>query len=461
VKGPRPQVINQQVLRDRGLPANLDAERFVLGAILMDDAVYIQVAGLLEADDFSLEKHRRIFLRMGELYERGEPLDRVTIANELLKHNQLEADGVTYIVSLDEGLPTLANLGGYIRIVREKSMLRTLIWSANAVVNEALLETDPAISLIEAHVERMKNLSSRATSAQAIESIPSVAECGNIEVEYLHEPILYGGAVIALTGDAGAGKSTFATFLAGEAAAKGTPTLILDRENPRSTVADRLDRLGIVDGPLLRVAGGWLPGGVLAPSDPSVLRWVESSNPKPLVVVDSLSAFFSGDENEAGEMRKFMQSLRNLADGGCCVLLLHHDGKAETAKDYRGSSDFKAAIDQGFHMSNFGTDGRLGLLKLRCYKSRLGTAGELLYHYQDGSFLRGRGDAPLPAAEQFCELLRLHPGVTVRDFQRFSVSQGLGRNHAAAWLGEAVLAGTVRREPRPGRGGGHRHFLVE
>jgi len=56
---------------ERGLPANQDAERFVLGAILMDDALYIQVAGSLEADDFSLEKHRRIFLRMGELYARG------------------------------------------------------------------------------------------------------------------------------------------------------------------------------------------------------------------------------------------------------------------------------------------------------------------------------------------------------------------------------------------------------
>ena len=92
---------------ERGLPANLDAERFVLGAILMDDALYIQVAGALEAEDFSLEKHRRIFLRMGELYARGDRIDRVTVANELMKQNQLESvDGITYLVSLDEGLPS-------------------------------------------------------------------------------------------------------------------------------------------------------------------------------------------------------------------------------------------------------------------------------------------------------------------------------------------------------------------
>src|SRR6202048_147940 len=95
---------------EKGLPANQDAERFVLGAILMDDALYIQVAGTLEADDFSLEKHRRIFLRMGELYERGERIDRVTVANELMKQNQLESvDGVSYLVSLDEGMPALAH----------------------------------------------------------------------------------------------------------------------------------------------------------------------------------------------------------------------------------------------------------------------------------------------------------------------------------------------------------------
>ena len=87
----------------------------------MDDALYIQVAGALEAEDFSLEKHRRIFLRMGELYARGDRIDRVTVANELMKQNQLESvDGITYLVSLDEGLPTLANLEGYVGIAKIK-----------------------------------------------------------------------------------------------------------------------------------------------------------------------------------------------------------------------------------------------------------------------------------------------------------------------------------------------------
>ena len=76
---------------ERGLPANVDAERFVLGSILLNDDAYLQVAGAVEPDDFSLEKHRRIFARMKDLYDRGEKIDRVTLANELMKQGQLES----------------------------------------------------------------------------------------------------------------------------------------------------------------------------------------------------------------------------------------------------------------------------------------------------------------------------------------------------------------------------------
>ena len=64
---------------EKGLPTNVDAERFVLGSIMLDDSLYVQAAGTLLAEDFSLEKHRRIFTRMGELQDRGEKIDRITI----------------------------------------------------------------------------------------------------------------------------------------------------------------------------------------------------------------------------------------------------------------------------------------------------------------------------------------------------------------------------------------------
>jgi replicative DNA helicase len=152
---------------ERGLPVNLDAERFVLGAILMDDALYIQVAGLLEADDFSLEKHRRIFLRMGELYERGERIDRVTLANELMKQNQLESvDGITYLVSLDEGLPTLANLDSYVSIVKDKSVLRRIIFTSRNLIDRCIIgEEEPGQILASAEENLLKLGEARAADA--------------------------------------------------------------------------------------------------------------------------------------------------------------------------------------------------------------------------------------------------------------------------------------------------------
>src|SRR3954452_17797082 len=93
---------------EKGLPTNVDAERFVLGSIMLDDQFYIQAAGTLEVNDFSLEKHRRIYKRMADLYERGVKIDRITVAEELQKYGELEScDGLTYLISLDDGLPQI------------------------------------------------------------------------------------------------------------------------------------------------------------------------------------------------------------------------------------------------------------------------------------------------------------------------------------------------------------------
>jgi replicative DNA helicase len=148
----------QQNTVEKGLPTNVDAERFVLGSILLDDRFYIQAAGTLEPDDFSLEKHRRIFRRMGELQERGERVDRVTVANELMKFNELEAcDGLSYLVSLDDGLPQIPNLDAYIRIVKDKAVLRRIIFASQHMMNRCLLgEEEPGDILAGAEETLLK-----------------------------------------------------------------------------------------------------------------------------------------------------------------------------------------------------------------------------------------------------------------------------------------------------------------
>jgi replicative DNA helicase len=125
---------------EKGLPANIDAEKFVLGAILLDDSNFIQVAGFLDPEDFSLEKHRRIFLRMRDLADRGERIDRVTVANELMKQNQLESiDGLSYLVSLDDGLPQIFALDSYVKIVKDKSTLRRIVFASQKLIDRCII----------------------------------------------------------------------------------------------------------------------------------------------------------------------------------------------------------------------------------------------------------------------------------------------------------------------------------
>jgi replicative DNA helicase len=151
---------------EKGLPTNVDAEKFVLGSILLDDSLYVQAAGTLESEDFSLEKHRRIFKRMGELQDRGEKIDRITVANELMKFNELEAcDGLTYIVSLDDGLPQIPNLDSYIRIVKDKAVLRRIIFASQHMMNRAMLaEEEPGAILAGAEETLLKLGDSRVKS---------------------------------------------------------------------------------------------------------------------------------------------------------------------------------------------------------------------------------------------------------------------------------------------------------
>jgi replicative DNA helicase len=159
------------------LPDNLDAERFVLGAIMSSDNAFMNAAGTLTADDFSLEKHKRIFLRMSELHERGEKIDRVTLANELMKQGQLQSvDGLSYLVSLDDGLPQLHNLDSYVTIVKEKALLRRIITVSQDTINRCVAsEEDPKqiLGAVEEALMKLGDVQSKNalnTPAQIINS---------------------------------------------------------------------------------------------------------------------------------------------------------------------------------------------------------------------------------------------------------------------------------------------------
>jgi replicative DNA helicase len=136
---------------DRSLPASLDAERAVLGAIFLDNLTYSQAAEHLISDDFSLDSHRRIYLRMMELAESGRPIDFVTLTEQLGQHKEIEAvGGVAYVTSLTDGLPRVKNIEQYVRIVKDKALLRNLIHAATSAIQKAYEQEGPAEEIVDA-----------------------------------------------------------------------------------------------------------------------------------------------------------------------------------------------------------------------------------------------------------------------------------------------------------------------
>lgn len=149
----------RDVLIEQSLPVNLDAERFVLGAILTDESAFLQVGGKIAEEDFSLAKHRVIFRRICTLQDRGEAIDRITLANELMKHGELQSvDGLSYLVSLDDGLPQIYNLESYVNIVKEKSLLRRIITVSQGLINRCITGTEDPIQIIGAAEEALIGL---------------------------------------------------------------------------------------------------------------------------------------------------------------------------------------------------------------------------------------------------------------------------------------------------------------
>lgn len=130
------------------LPHSLDAERALLGAVLLDNKCYWQTESLVW-EDFFLDSHRRIYRRMVELVGDGKPIDFVTITDYLGNHKEIEiVGGVAYVTSLTDGLPRVKNIEQYVNLVKEKASLRKLISISQSAIQEAYDQSRPAEEII-------------------------------------------------------------------------------------------------------------------------------------------------------------------------------------------------------------------------------------------------------------------------------------------------------------------------
>ncbi len=135
---------------ERQLPQNTEAERSILGAILLDNNALNATLEKLKPEDFFHDHHRRIYQQMIALGEMQQAIDLVTLTDQLHRSGELESSGgPAYIAQLMDGVPHVTNVEHYARIVKEKSLLRGLIHATHAIQQQALEAEEDADAILD------------------------------------------------------------------------------------------------------------------------------------------------------------------------------------------------------------------------------------------------------------------------------------------------------------------------
>lgn len=247
------------MLDDHVLPRSPAAEAAVLGALLLDNSHYQEAVGRISASDFALDSHRRIFRSIGGLLAQDKAVDLVTLSEELRRTGEIAAvGGVAYLCSLTEGLPRRASIGEYLRIVKEKSLLRQTIAAAGRVATAASGQADPPEEVL-AHAESEFRCLAGEAIFSGLQSVAEYLQSAYPRIDSIFERsarqagLASGfGALDALTAGfqpreltiLGArpsiGKTALACNIAAHAALRGKTVAFFSLEMPNRALVDRL-----------------------------------------------------------------------------------------------------------------------------------------------------------------------------------------------------------------------------
>ena len=135
---------------ERPMPQHMEAERSILGAILLDNNALNAAIEKLKPEDFFHDHHRRIYQQMIALGETQQAIDLVTLTDQLERNGELESSGgPAYIAQLMDGVPHVTNVEHYARIVKEKSLLRALIHATHSIQQQALEAEEDADAILD------------------------------------------------------------------------------------------------------------------------------------------------------------------------------------------------------------------------------------------------------------------------------------------------------------------------
>jgi len=252
---PALQVVSPRAA-DRPIPHNLDAERSVLGGVLIKPAVFGELDGVLQVDDFFLPAHREIWDAMASIGRRSDPIDLVTLADELRVRGMIGRleGGEAYLLTLYNNVPTAENVGHYAKLVKQKAILRRLIALAIETAARAAGDCDVDELLAEARegLGRLEIVGGDGpvrvgdaleAAKDAIEARAANPERGGIMSGLVAlDGVLGGfraGQQIVVASNPGAGKTSFAWSSAIRAASAGVPSLCFSLEMKRQEMVER------------------------------------------------------------------------------------------------------------------------------------------------------------------------------------------------------------------------------
>ena len=356
-------------MAERVSPHDLDAERSILGAVLVNNATYTDVSSMaLEA--FFREGHRRTFRQIRVLAERGDPIDLVTLKSVLESAGDLEeCGGPAYLASLTDGVPLSTNVPYYRRIVEDRAAARAAIDVLTRTVNE--LYTNPSAignGLPRQHIEAFERITGRvehpATRTGHLFTT-AIETCQNIEASAcLLEPIIYQGAIASLVAKIKVGKTSLALAAAwcgrhsqgfvGFAPPRTKFRTLYLTEQPRASFAKQLIDAGLQkdDGVVVSYFASW-KGRPWAEIVQVVIETAIRESTE-LIVIDTGSKWFGfkGDEENQAGAADAVTKLNPFVDQGGSVLILRHGRKSGgTLGDAgRGSSAIDGAVDVILHM---------------------------------------------------------------------------------------------------------------
>lgn len=343
---------------ERVPPQNVEAEAAVLGAILLDRDALVKAFEVLRPEHFYREAHQRIFAACQELFERNEPVDLITLANELTRRQALEPmGGSQYLASLAEAVPTAANVLYHASIVRGKALLRELIGTCTSIISACYEEAEPIETVLD-RAETVVFDVSKDRIRPSFRPIKSLLKSTFEDIERLYSrkghvtgvptgftllDDLTGGFqhsdLIIIAGRPSMGKTSFALSMAMHAAMEErVPTGIFSLEMSMSHVVQRMlcaearveayrlrtGRLGDRDWPKLTTAAGRLSEAPIHIDDtPSMnvlelrakARRVKAEHATGLLVIDYLQLLKAGGryESRQQEMTEICRSLKSLA----------------------------------------------------------------------------------------------------------------------------------------------------